>query len=388
MLAVIRVVSIMEAMFVAGPAKNLLEFARRSREGGDGIQPIRLSVVTYQRAGQTTENKFVTASREAGIRTDLIHEGGRFDVSVLEQMKRIIAERQPDIIQTHNVKSHFLMRLSGLWRTHRWLAFHHGYTTTDFKMRCYNQLDRWSLRASDHIVTVCGSFARDLEQKGIARDRITVQHNSIKPFPSVDRAAVDAVRTSLSLSPMVPILLMVGRLSHEKGHVDLLRALDFLRRELKEDKFHLVIAGEGPERGKIEASRNQFGLGNYVTLAGLQHDIVPYYGCADIAVLPSHSEGSPNALLEAMMFGVPVVATRVGGIPEIVTDGETALLVDKQNPVQMARAIQKLLRDPQRRGELACNALAVVETRYSPDAYRRSLTSIYQKFLCSPRKLR
>ena len=185
----IRVVSIMEATFVTGPVKNLLEFARRSREGDDGLPSIRFSVLTYERGEEAAENKFVTASREAGILVDLVKERRRFDLAVIPQIKRIIAERKPDIIQTHNVKSHFLMRVSGLWRTYPWLAFHHGYVTTDFKMRCYNQLDRWSLRAPHHILAVCGAFARDLERRGIARDRITVQHNSVKPFPPVNQAS-------------------------------------------------------------------------------------------------------------------------------------------------------------------------------------------------------
>jgi len=377
----IRVVSIMEAVFVTGPAKNLLEFERRARGAVD------LSIVTYEYPS-SGPNQFVAAAREAGVTVDLVKVNGPLDFSALGQLKRIMAEREPDIIQTHNVKSHFLMRLSGLWQRHRWLAFQHGYTTTDFKMRCYNQLDRWSLRAPDHVLTVCGPFAADLERKGIPRERITVRHNSVKPFPPVDAAAVEAVRRSLAAAPGATILLAVGRLSHEKGHVDLLRALDFLRRELHEDRFHLVIVGEGPERARIEAVRSELGLADQVTLAGLQHDMRPYYACADIAVLASHSEGSPNVLLEAMVAGVPIVATRAGGIPEIVTDGETALLVDIRAPEPMARAIQTLLADPDRRRTLARKAQLVAEQSYSPEAYRQSMLALYGKILDDPRKLR
>lgn len=225
-------------------------------------------------------------------------------------MKAILDTRDPDVVQTHNVKSHFLMRWSGASQTRRWIAFQHGYTTTDFRMRCYNQLDRWSLPGAHHVVTVCRQFADDLVMRGVSAERITVQHNSIKPFPPADLTKAEELRKKFPASSQ--ILLSVGRLSHEKGHVDLITALGIVRRKWPSDDFHLVLAGEGPARAEIEKRRDEEGLASHVTLVGLQHDIQPYYSIADLVVMPSHSEGSPNALLEAMIAGTPVVATRAG----------------------------------------------------------------------------
>jgi glycosyltransferase involved in cell wall biosynthesis len=365
---------------VTGQAKNLLEFARRGRIPAEGLPRVELSLATYERgAGAGEKNNFVVAAREAGVPLDLITERGRFDASVLPQIREIIARRNPDIIQTHNVKSHFLMRLSGLWKTRHWLGFHHGYTATDFKMKCYNQLDRWSLQKPDRVITVCGAFADQLAEKGVPRDRITVQHNSVKPFVPAGAEQVSALRQQFPAD--TPLLVCIGRLSLEKGQADLLRALDFLRRKLGEERFHVALVGEGVEEARLMALRAELGLEKHVTLAGLQHDVRPYYTCADVVVMPSHSEGSPNVLLEAMAAGVPVAATRVGGVPEIATDGETALLVESRNPEAMARGIQKLLRDPALRAELARNARELVEREYSPEAYRRSMTEIYQEVL-------
>jgi glycosyltransferase involved in cell wall biosynthesis len=380
----IRVVSIVEAWFVTGQAKNLLEFARRSRQPVDGIPPVNLSLITYERGtGASKSNNFVTAAREAGVQLDLVTEKGRFDGSAVGQIRAIVEKCQPDIIQTHNVKSHFLMRLSGLRKDHRWLGFHHGHTATDFKMRCYNQLDRWSLRAPDRVITVCGAFARDLERRGVAKDRITVRHNSVKGFQPADGAVAEALRRQFP--PDVPLLICIGRLSLEKGQADLLNALDFLRRQLKEERFHVVLVGEGPEQARLEALRAELGLEGHVTMAGLQHDVRPYYTVANIVVMPSHSEGSPNVLLEAMAAGVPVVATRVGGVPEIAADGETALLVESRNPEAMARALLTVLRDSELQAKLARNGLQLAREEYSPEAYRRSLTNIYQMVLASAR---
>lgn len=371
--------SIVEAWFVTGQAKNLLEFAQRSRVETEGVRAVDLSLVTYERgAGEGEKNKFVTGARQARVDLDLVTEQGRFDPSALAQIRAIIEKRNPDIIQTHNVKSHFLMRLSGVWKTRKWLAFHHGYTTTDFKMRCYNQLDRWSLRRASRVVTVCGAFARDLAEKGVARERIIVRHNSVNPFSPPDAAAIETLRSQFP--PEIPVLLVVGRLSHEKGHADFLAALDMLRHRTSLP-FHAVLVGDGPEQQRLEALRTRLGLEKAVTFAGLQHDVRPYYATATVVVMPSHSEGSPNVLLEAMAAGVPVVATRVGGVPEIAANEETALLTEPRNPEALADAMARMLSDPALRPRLAANAKALAENRYSPDAYRRSLVAIYEKVL-------
>jgi len=368
----------MEADFVTGPAKNLIEFAQRARETDRELPVVEFSVAAYRR-GSEPESAFIQAARQADLTVDIINERGRFDRSVIEQVKRIATARDPDIIQTHNVKSHFFLRWSGLWHERAWLAFHHGYTAEDFKMRCYNAVNRWSLRAPRHVVTVCGPFVEQLVGQGVPRGSISVLHNSIQPFPPVSPDAVRKARAALPAAEGTPILVTVGRLSREKGHVDLLEALAMVR-AAGGKFFHAVFVGEGIERERIQAARARLGLEEHVTLAGLQHDVRPYYAMAQITIMASHSEGSPNALLEAMAAGLPIVATRVGGIPEIATHEETALLVEARQPRAMAQAIQRLLKDRSLGERLAARAKAM-STSYSPEAYRRSLTAVYQRLL-------
>ena len=105
----------------------------------------------------------------------------------------------------------------------------------------------------------------------------------------------------------------------------------------------------------------------------------PFYALADVLALPSHSEGSPNVLLEAMASGLPVAATAVGGVPEIVSDGESALLVAPSDPNAMASALARLLKDEEFARRLASNARSLVAAHYTPDAYARSLTGLYRE---------
>ena len=181
----IRVLSLVEATFVTGPAKSLMEFAAVSATPGEGLPTVKNVVATFQRpSGGTT---FLQSAKSAGLEVDVIREGFAFDPGVVRQIREVVAKQRPHIIQSMNFKSHFLVRLLGLQRSCKWIAFHHGYTWTDFKNSLYNQLDRWSLRKADAVVTVCAPFARELEKFGVHRDRLVVQHNSIRPFVPVSQ---------------------------------------------------------------------------------------------------------------------------------------------------------------------------------------------------------
>jgi glycosyltransferase involved in cell wall biosynthesis len=173
------------------------------------------------------------------------------------------------------------------------------------------------------------------------------------------------------------VILAVGRLSREKAHRDLLHAAALLRERYPALPFRVVVAGDGPERSALQKARNRLGLGAEVIFAGHQENIGPYYGMARVLALPSHTEGSPNVVLESMASGLPVAATAVGGVPEIVQDGVTGLLVAPGDPAAMADAIARLVREPELAGRLASAARTRVVEEYSREAYRRSLVGFY-----------
>src|SRR5262249_50946533 len=194
-----RIVSIVEATTVNAVAKITLEFFRTARElppGGPNATNVEGSLITFERVSQQpSPSEFVLATRAAELEIDLIPERKRFDLHVISVLQRVVEERRPDIVITNSIKSHFVMWRSGLWEKYPWVAYHHGYTTTDAKMRLYNRFDRWSLRNADLVITVCEAFARELSRAGrIPPGKIRVQHNSIRPSGSPNPAEVQAVR--------------------------------------------------------------------------------------------------------------------------------------------------------------------------------------------------
>jgi glycosyltransferase involved in cell wall biosynthesis len=250
-------------------------------------------------------------------------------------------------------------------------------------MRAYNRLDRWSLRAADRVVTVSRSFAEQLRRGGVRPERIEVIHNSI----DVERTAVIrdagalAFRRELGISDFEKVVLAVGRLSLEKGHADLVKALALLLKSHPAIGLKAVFVGDGPERGRIADLARRFGVADKILFAGEVSDVNRFYGVADVLALPSHTEGSPNVLLEAMAAELPIAATLVGGVPEIVNHGETALLVRPHDADAMSGALAELLCDRDLARRLATGARRAVQQNHSPTVRFTALMRLYDSLV-------
>ena len=354
----------MEAYTVTGVAKALLAFYRTVQASGAA----QVSLATFVRGGADS-NAFIETIRQLGFPIHVIRERGVLDRGSSAALRDLIARERPDIVETHAVKSHTLLRFIRPKHT-RWVAFHHGYTSQDFKMRVYNRLNPWALRGADQVVTVCHAFKRVLVREGVPESKIAVVANAIEPFPAEAHA-----RTAIGT------ILSIGRLSAEKGHRYLIAAADLLRRARTDLSFEIVMVGDGPERARLTAQAAELRLNDAVRFAGQQSDPLPFYAAADAFVLPSLTEGSPLVLLEAMMARAPVVASKVGGIPETVADEESALLVPPADSAALARALERVLTDAPLAVRLRENALAAVTTRHTPEAYTATLLRLYRDVL-------
>jgi glycosyltransferase involved in cell wall biosynthesis len=366
----LRLLVLLEATRVTGVARNAIEYARLAAVGTGGV-PVGPTIALIRRgeASAWQTDRVRDHARAAGLHVEVLVERHRYDVRLVDALRELAAGTAPDIIETHHIKSHCLLALSKLWREYPWVAFHHGYTQTDVKVRAYNQVDRWSLRHAAHVVTTNEPFAAALAARGVAAGRITVLHNGVRDEPA-HAPAVALLRDTLGLADDDRVVLAVGRLSKEKGQQYLVRAARQWR-----GRARLVIVGDGPERPALEHLAAESGGG--VIFAGLSHDVAPYYGLADVFVLPSLSEGSPNVLLEAMVRGLPVVATAVGGVPEIATDGVSALLGPSRDPDFIGRAVVRLLDDRALAGRLGTHARRAVLKRYTPEQRATTLSRLY-----------
>ena len=376
----IKVVALVEGRVVTGPAKNILRFAADCRDRVD------LTIVTFLRtsgknASEVSKNQLVSAARSLNIPIEIVQETGPFDLTVLGALRRIFERHKANIVETHGTKSHFLVSLLR-GRDFSWIAFHHGYTMEDLKVRFYNQFDRWSLRFCDSVVTVCAEFATMLEGRGVRRDRISVVHNSVKT--DVDRSHAnlsEETHRQWNVSHDERIVISVGRLSPEKGHSYLIDAVSTIVSTSPELKLKVLIAGGGPSEKKLKEQVSDKGLNQSVKLIGHCSDLDGLFSIADLFVLPSLSEGSPNVLLESMAARVPIVATKVGGVTELVKNGESAILVPPGDSESLKTAILELLMNRSRAIQLASVAFENARLLFNASRRDELLLSIYSRVM-------
>ena len=210
--------------------------------------------------------------------------------------------------------------------------------------RVPRRLIRWAAKHADGLITVCAALKRRLIDLGVRDDRITVLRNGVdlELFKQYDR---DKVRSDKRAKGFC--ILSVGHLIESKGHAIVIRALSFL------PECSLWIIGEGPQEAELRELAKTERVADRVTFWGhrAHGDLPGFYSAADVLVLASRREGWANILLEGMACGTPVVATNVGGTPEVVTDRSAGVLVNERTPECVADAIRDLQRDPPARSD-------------------------------------
>lgn len=229
------------------------------------------------------------------------------------------------------------------------------------------------------IQTLVASSARTRDnaiEVGVQPQRITTIYNAIMPF-DVDHIDRDAIRQKIGLKTDDVFFVAVGRLVYEKGHEFFIEAMAAVTSQ----NPHAVagICGAGPLHDQLQSQIEKLGLQEKIKLLG-QWDAIPeLLAASDVFVLPSRWEGLPMALLEGMMAGLPVIATRVEGVDEVVQPGEHGLLVPLESPAELAQAIIQLLRSPQDRQRMGRAARERVLTSYTTDRMCEAYLQVISK---------
>jgi len=229
---------------------------------------------------------------------------------------------------------------------------------------------------ADQVISVSDASKEELRELGIK-----VGISVIPPPIDTNKTDLDARTESRGEngSQEAVVIGIVARLSEEKRHLDLLEA--FSRTLQAFPNTCLVIVGDGPLRGQLEARAQKLGMHEKVSFVGFQKDVNKYLRMMDIFVLPSRTEGMPIAIMEAMAWQLPVIASRVGGIPEIVDDQATGILFDLGNIDQLTNALTQLISDPQKRKAFGESGKRKVFTTFHPDKFVESHYELYRALL-------
>lgn len=298
-------------------------------------------------------------------------------VSSVLALRRHIREYAVDLVNTHSSSDSWIaspaarMEGAALLRTRHISSRVHG-----------GLLNRWLYGRLCHGVMTTGDFIRSQLIRELKLDPARV-HSVPTGIALDDFANADGApfRHALGIPPHAPVLGIAAVLRSWKGHKVLLNAMPAILGAFPDAR--LCIVGEGPMRGVLEARIGELNLRDRVIMTGHREDIAQVIASFDIAVMASYaSEGIPQFALQAMALAKPVVGTRVGGIPEVVLQGETGLLADPGDPDSLADAVTALLRDEGLRRRLGGNGLARVASHHS---FKRMLDQVEE---CYHRLLR
>jgi glycosyltransferase involved in cell wall biosynthesis len=291
------------------------------------------------------------------------------DLLALFELISLMRRERPDIVHANSSKAGVLGRLAAVAARVPIRIF----TVHGWAFKAYSGPASWAYLWADRLasrwttLTIC--VAEHERLNGIAARTCRSERTVVIPN-AVDVAAVPRAE----LDGGTPRLIAVGRLKPPKDFATLTRALA----DLPSGSFDARIVGDGPQRLELEADVAQLGLAGAVRLLGERADVPQLLAAADVFVLSSASEGLPLSIEEAMAAGLPVVASAVGGVPEIVVDGETGFLVPPGDSERLAEALRLLLADPGLRRRMGAAARARAETLFDLTAFRRAHVDLYR----------
>lgn len=271
------------------------------------------------------------------------------------RLYRILRATSADIIHAHCFDPTLLAWAAARAARCRFVyTRHHSDHNLRLRKWLHVLVDAWCARRADHIIAVSQatkSVMTDVER--VPPSKITVVHNGMRPMAAPGEVALTHLRQELDL-PSGPVLLIVGRLHDEKGHDVLLEALPMI--EAAVGPVNLLVAGDGPDKARLENEVTGVACQGRILFLGQRTDVPALMLLADVVVVPSRSESFGFVVLEAMSLGRPVVASAVGGVPELLVDDSSGLLVKPGDPHELAAAVTRLVQDPaeaRRIGEMA-----------------------------------
>jgi len=254
----------------------------------------------------------------------------------------------------------------------------HGWTRETARTKLYYHVDNWCLPRYDEVIAVSPLLMQHCTDRGVAPSKLTYLPNGIDETDYQREGTGAAWRRELGVSEDALVIGCVGRFSPEKGVDRAIRTLAELRRVYPKVELHLI--GDGAEYEKLQALACELKVADAVRFLGWQSNAKRFYEMMDVLLLPSHTEGLPNVVLEAMAMGVPVAATEVGGVRALLDKGRCGVLLN-QDQASWAGYIAPLIVSPARRIEVARLARQRIERHYSFANRMAGEVEVYERVL-------
>lgn len=318
--------------------------------------------------------RLAARAREAGFEAFEVPMRGAIDLGAVLRLRRLMKEFRADIVNTHSSRDTQLAGLAARslgWGRPRIVRTRHLALPITSRFT-YSVLP-------DHVVSVSRFVGDYLVSAGVPREKVTAVPTGIDFSRYQANPEGGSLRVELKLPPTAILVGTVAILRMKKGHAEILDAVPQVL--ARHPEVHFVFAGDGPMYDDIVKRIAADGLEARVHLLGLRRDVVNVLQSLDLFVLPTHQEALGTAFIEAAAMGLPAIGTRVDGVPEVVVDGETGLLVPPLNASMLADAICCLLNDPERAHAMGVAAAARTRRIYSREAMASGMMALYRSLL-------
>lgn len=310
------------------------------------------------------------------------------DEAAIEAVAAHLASVKADVVHNHMYRAE-VVGTQAAWRlaaTGRRRPYIVG---TVHSSRVRSDADRELLRRltpkMDHLIAVSRAIVRKIEEEGRDGAPVSLIYNGVDLTRYSEPDICGTLHSEFPIAPESPIVGVVARLEPEKGHPTLIEAWPAVLAAVP--NAHLLIVGEGSQREALEAQVHRLGIDGSVTFTGRRDDVPAVTAALDVAVLPSYREAQGLSILEAMALSRPVVASAVGGIPEMIDSGRTGILVPPRDPAALAAAIVRFLTDHPYADTLAKAAQNLVHDRFCVELMVRAIETIYDESVADERRL-
>lgn len=326
---------------------------------------------------------FLEELRRHGLTTEALEHNTPSFLAVQRELRDKLRGQSIDLLCCHGYKADLLGRPAARKLGIPVVSVSRGWTAATWKVRVYEAIDRFSLRWMDRVVCVSEGQAEKVRRAGVAETKVRVIRNAIftDRFGEPDEPGRAFLQAHFAW-PRSHLIGAAGRFSPEKGFGNLIDAAADVVRVHPQAGF--VLFGDGPLRDALAAQIDRLGLRDNFVLAGFRADLDRWLPNFDLFALPSYTEGLPNVVLEAFAARVPVVATAVGGTPEVIQDGSSGYLVPAGDAPSLADRISALLGNERRRATMGMCGYYRVRDHFTFEAQARQYVSLFHELLGAP----
>jgi glycosyltransferase involved in cell wall biosynthesis len=361
---------------VCGPGKTMINTHRT-------IDQHRFSVtLCVTGVGKNGKNDFIESAEKAGAHVVYLKMGGYFDVLALLRLIGLLKRLRIDILQTHDAQTRRIGVIAAWLTGIPHVSSLHGWIQNNQIQKLSVVLDKYLIRFSKKVIVMSDAMKREIISAGVSSKKVITLHNAVLLEDYPIRRSSSKIRTEFHIKDDEKVVAIIGRLSPEKRHDLFLQMASQVVK--KNPKVKFLIVGDGPLIVSLKKFVEELNLTNHVIFTGHRTDIIDMYSAIDILVISSDTEGLPNVLLEAFACCKPVVATRVGGIPEILINDQNGFLTEPHDLTGLIDRVLFLLNNTQLAIQMGLNGRKEIENRLSFKNRTLQLEKCYRDILQKP----